>query len=326
MAGIYIHIPFCKKACHYCDFHFSTSLKLAEDLTTAICKEIELRKHFFKTKIETVYFGGGTPSILPNQLLKKIFNSLQSHFDLTNVIEFTFEANPDDINQEKLSFLKDNGVNRISIGIQSFDKKNLEFLNRVHNEKEALTSIELTLQNKFELSIDLIYGIHSSTLNSWQNDLETFSQFPINHLSSYCLTIEKDTVFGNWLDKKKIDEVKEDKVIEQYNLLQDFCEKENIEQYEISNYAKDRKYAVHNSNYWKQKPYLGIGPSAHSYDIDKRYFNISQLPEIKENDVVVVKNNKRTVAILEALKSTENIKELKENETIFKVLRVLNDS
>ena len=275
MAGIYIHIPFCKKACHYCDFHFSTSLKLAEDLTTAICKEIELRKHFFKTKIETVYFGGGTPSILPNQLLKKIFNSLQSHFDLTNVIEFTFEANPDDINQEKLSFLKDNGVNRISIGIQSFDKKNLEFLNRVHNEKEALTSIELTLQNKFELSIDLIYGIHSSTLNSWQNDLETFSQFPINHLSSYCLTIEKDTVFGNWLDKKKIDEVKEDKVIEQYNLLQDFCEKENIEQYEISNYAKDRKYAVHNSNYWKQKPYLGIGPSAHSYDIDKRYFNLS---------------------------------------------------
>ncbi|MFK7900838.1 MAG: radical SAM family heme chaperone HemW [Cyclobacteriaceae bacterium] len=276
MAGIYLHIPFCKQACHYCDFHFSTSLKQSDAMVNAICKEIELRKDFFGTdEIETVYFGGGTPSILTNKQLEAIINQLTTSFDLSSVSEYTLEANPDDISVEKLKLWKAIGVTRLSVGIQSFDDTNLSFLNRSHNSKEAIQSIHDALDYSFDLSIDLIYGIQTSTEETWANDLSQLSQFKeINHISAYCLTIEEQTTFGNWLEKKKIDPVEDDKAIQQYEVFQQWCAKQGFEQYEISNYARKEQYAIHNTNYWTQQPYLGIGPSAHSYCNRERSINI----------------------------------------------------
>jgi len=281
MSGIYIHIPFCKQACHYCDFHFSTSLQTTEQLTEALCQEVVLRKNFFHhidsihQQIHTIYFGGGTPSILDNTFIERIIHSIHTNFDTSSVQEFTFEANPDDLSIEKLSFLKSIGVNRLSIGVQSFDNKNLSFLNRAHSAKEAHICIESALSMGFDISIDLIYGIHTSTSESWKADLDIVDQYGIEHLSAYCLTIEEKTAFGHWLKKEKMKEVDEDKAVTQYELLARFCEKKGFEQYEISNYAKNGKYAIHNTNYWCQKPYLGLGPSAHSYDLNHRYINKS---------------------------------------------------
>ncbi len=281
MSGIYLHIPFCKQACHYCDFHFSTSLGTKELLTEAICKELFLRNDFFEkirdndNKLNTIYFGGGTPSILDDVLIEKIVMAIHENFDTSSIKEFTFEANPDDLNKEKLTFLKDIGVNRLSIGVQSFDDENLTFLNRAHSAKESHQCIVEALHMGFDLSIDLIYGIHCSTSKSWSKDLDYISQYGIEHLSAYCLTIEEKTAFGYWLKSNKIKNVDENKAIEQYELLANFCEKNKFEQYEISNYAQKNKYAIHNTNYWLQKPYLGIGPSAHSFDLDHRYINKS---------------------------------------------------
>jgi len=279
MSGIYLHIPFCKQACHYCDFHFSTSLAFKEQFTEALCKELFLRNGFFQkiknndNKIDTIYFGGGTPSILDDFLIEKIVMSIHENFDTSSIKEFTFEANPDDLNKEKLMFLKDMGVNRLSIGVQSFDDKNLAFLNRAHSAKESHQCLSEALYMGFDLSIDLIYGIHCSSSTSWSEDLAFVSQYGIEHLSAYCLTIEEKTAFGHWLKSNKINNVDENKAIEQYEFLAEFCEKNEFEQYEISNYAQKKKYAIHNTNYWLQKPYLGLGPSAHSFDIDHRYIN-----------------------------------------------------
>ncbi|MCX2745950.1 radical SAM family heme chaperone HemW [Mangrovivirga sp. M17] len=278
MSGIYIHIPFCKQACHYCDFHFSTSLKNIELLTEAMCKELKLQKDFFNGhKVNTIYFGGGTPSLLDNNSLNKITDTLYETFDLANIPEeFTFEANPDDINSEKLKTWKSIGVDRLSIGVQSFNKNILKFLNRAHDDmmaKKALEDCKSTGFNRF--SLDLIYGIPGRDLNEWRKDIEKALSYDPEHISAYSLTIEEKTVFGNWLRKGKLEPMDDDEVIQQYLLLVKILEDHGYEHYEVSNFAKQGCRAVHNTSYWNSVPYLGIGPSAHSFLENKRWWNIA---------------------------------------------------
>jgi len=277
MQGIYIHIPFCAQACHYCDFHFSTSQKVRGDMIQMICKEIELRANFFTSKhIDTIYFGGGTPSLLEKNELERILNTISSYFLIDKDCEITLEANPDDLDLNKINMLKGSGVNRLSIGIQSFHDSHLKFLNRIHNANEAISCIKNSQKAGFEnITIDLIYGIESDNHKIWENDLDLAFSLDIPHLSAYCLTIEPATVFGNWVKKKKIKEVDEDFSAQQFEILTYKSEEVGMEQYEISNFSFPGKYSRHNSNYWLGGKYLGIGPSAHSYNGEFRQFNIS---------------------------------------------------
>ncbi|MBW3467739.1 radical SAM family heme chaperone HemW [Arthrospiribacter ruber] len=280
MSGIYIHIPFCKQACHYCDFHFSTNLRLREEMVDTICLELESRKNFLSSdpEIETVYFGGGTPSILSSVDLDKILGSIHKNFD-TKIQELTLEANPDDLNPQKLLDWKAMGFNRLSIGIQSFDQKVLEFYNRAHNAQESLKAIDLAKSAGFDkLSIDLIYGFPHPDHSIWNRDLETALRLDPGHISSYALTVEPKTALGNWKEKGKFLEADEDFVAEQFETLMERCTDTGYIQYEISNFGKENHFSLHNSNYWKNKPYLGVGPGAHSYDGKLRGSNIANNP------------------------------------------------
>lgn len=276
LSGIYIHIPFCKKACHYCDFHFSTNPQLIGQLIEMIGVELEMRKDFLPQYIpvKTIYFGGGTPSLLEVRHLDSIINSISKHYAL-DLEEFTLEANPDDLDREKLKELKNLGIDRLSIGIQSFDARVLKFYNRVHNEHEALQAVDLAKWAGFEkLSIDLIYGFPFEDHSIWKRDLSKALSLDPGHISSYALTIEPKTAFGNWIKKGKFQEASEDFQAEQFEILIEAMEKSNYIQYEISNFGKEGHFAIHNTNYWKAMPYLGIGPSAHSFDGKERGFNI----------------------------------------------------
>ncbi|QCK13795.1 radical SAM family heme chaperone HemW [Mangrovivirga cuniculi] len=278
MSGIYIHIPFCKQACHYCDFHFSTSLKNIELLTEAMCKEIKLQKDFFnELKVNTIYFGGGTPSLLDGENLSKIINTLYDTYNIAETPEeFTFEANPDDINIHKLENWKKIGVDRLSIGVQSFNKDILKFLNRAHDQIMAEKALEDCKKEGFNrFSLDLIYGIPGRDLEEWRKDIEKALSYDPEHISAYSLTIEEKTVFGNWLNKGKLEPMDDDEVIQQYLLLVNILEDHGYEHYEVSNFAKPGYRAVHNTSYWNSIPYLGIGPSAHSFLNEKRWWNIS---------------------------------------------------
>ncbi|NVJ86722.1 MAG: radical SAM family heme chaperone HemW [Algoriphagus sp.] len=279
MAGIYIHIPFCKQACHYCDFHFSTNTSQFETMTSLIAKEAMLRKDFLKgEEIRTIYFGGGTPSLANPEWLEKIIRSISTHFSLS-LQEVTLEANPDDLTQEKLAAWKAMGIDRLSLGIQSFKDEVLQFYNRAHNAKESLDAIELARAAGFKkFSMDLIYGFPSSNHELWVSDLETaLSQNP-GHLSCYALTVEEGTALGNWTKKGKFNPANEDFVAEQFEILQQMTEKAGYEQYEISNFAKPGQESLHNSLYWKGQAYLGLGPGAHSFDREQRFFNPSHNP------------------------------------------------
>ncbi|WP_375579923.1 radical SAM family heme chaperone HemW [Marivirga tractuosa] len=291
MAGIYIHIPFCKQACFYCDFHFSTNMAIKNEMVEAICKEIELQQNYLEGEIvNSIYFGGGTPSVLEESHLKSILNKLKQHNVIASDAEITFEANPDDITAEKLQMLFQNGINRLSVGIQSFDEEILKWMNRAHNSKEAFQCLEWIKESEFNnFSLDLIYGIPIATHEIWEKDLKTLVDFQPPHISSYCLTIEPDTVFGRWQQKGKLTEASEDYASEQFLYLAEYLQKSAYEHYEVSNFAKDGFYSKHNSSYWQQKPYLGIGPSAHSYDGKNRQFNISNnakyLKAIQKNEI-----------------------------------------
>lgn len=276
MSGLYIHIPFCKKACHYCDFHFSTSLKLKPLFLSAIKKEIELQNNFLKEPLKSIYFGGGTPSILSINELIEIIEIIKHNFEIENNIEITLEANPDDFNDlKKFETLKHAGINRLSIGIQSFDKKVLEKLNRSHDSDLAHKAIKTAKKIGFSnISCDLIYGIPFQEFNSFKHSVEQLIEYEIPHISNYCLTIEENTVFGNWHKKKKIEYPKEEAILKEFNYMQSAFKKASYEQYEISNFAKKGLESFHNSNYWKNEPYLGVGPSAHSYDGKNRFHNI----------------------------------------------------
>ncbi|WP_137401166.1 radical SAM family heme chaperone HemW [Echinicola rosea] len=281
MAGIYIHIPFCRQACHYCDFHFSTSTALKAKMVSMICKELALQKNYLgkSTPIKTIYFGGGTPSLLSSLELSAILDTISLHYQL-DLDEMTIETNPDDLSQEKLKSLKTLGFDRLSIGIQSFSNEVLRFYNRSHTAEESLKSIDKARKTGFEkLSIDLMYGFPAGDHQLWEHDLKQAVQLAPGHISSYCLTVEANTALGKWAKKGTFKPASEDFSADQFELMQKRLEDAGYIQYEISNFGKPDAFAVHNSNYWKGTPYLGIGPSAHSFDGSTRQHNLSNNPK-----------------------------------------------
>ena len=276
MAGIYIHIPFCKQKCSYCDFHFSTNLQHKSNLIQAINKELEIRKDEISAPLETIYFGGGTPSILSEIELESIFETIYKNYSTKNLKEITLEANPDDLNKEKLNFLKSTPINRFSIGVQSFFEEDLKLMNRAHNAQEAETSIKLVQDFGFEnITIDLIYGSTTTTNEMWKQNLQKAIALNVPHISSYALTVEEKTILDHQIKKGITKPVDEDHQNEQFQLLVDTLTSNDFIQYEISNFGKEDYFSLHNSNYWKGIHYLGIGPSAHSYNGKTRAWNIA---------------------------------------------------
>lgn len=278
MAGIYIHIPFCKQACNYCNFYFSTSLGNKENFIRALLKEVELTKEYLKgDAIETIYLGGGTPSQLSLEELTLIVGNLYSIYDMSQLKEFTIEINPDDLkNASVIKSLEALGITRFSIGIQSFFDEDLQYMNRAHNSKEAMASIKRVQDSGFEnISIDLIYGTPTLTDRNWRKNLELAFTLNIPHISSYALTVESKTSLDRKIRKGELKSVNEEQSARQFKILMDEMHSQNFEQYEISNFARDGNYAIHNSNYWFGKKYLGLGPSAHSHNIISRRWNIS---------------------------------------------------
>ena len=297
MAGIYLHIPFCKQACNYCDFHFSTSMKTKVDFVQAIIQEIELRKCVFANEfISSVYFRGGTPSILSKEELDTIFEKLYKSFTIDADAEITLEANPDDLTFEKIQQLKGSPVNRLSIGVQSFRDEDLKYMNRAHTAIEALNSIKMAQDASFQnITIDLIYGTPGMSNEGWKHNLRKSFACNIPHISCYALTVEEKTPLYYQILKKNLCPVDEQQSADQFHILMAEMLRHGYEQYEISNFCKDNSYSKHNSSYWKKDHYLGLGPSAHSYFGNLRMWNISnnvkyinalsisKLPLVKEN-------------------------------------------
>lgn len=306
MAGIYIHIPYCKQACHYCDFHFSTSLQNMDKMHASICQEIALRKHYLLGEtVETIYFGGGTPSLFSGAQLAKVLTSVRDHFQVSENPEITLEANPDDLTLEKLKELKQIGINRLSIGIQSFDERRLKFLNRSHNAKEALDCVKNAQSAGFEnLTVDLIYAIPPESMSYWESDLKKAIELGVPHISLYGLTIEERTVFGNWQSKGKLQETSEDVAADQYKLAIDTLTNKGYDHYEVSNFAKPGFRSRHNSAYWSGTMYLGIGPGAHSFNGTNRSFNV------RNNASYITCLNKSEIPeTLESLTSSQRMNE-----------------
>jgi oxygen-independent coproporphyrinogen-3 oxidase len=277
MAGIYIHIPFCKQACFYCDFHFSVNRKLQGNIVDAMCQEIEIQKEYLAgAKVDSIYFGGGTPSLLTENELGQILEKVNHHFSINPQAEITLEANPDDITKEKVTFWKAAGINRLSIGIQSFREEDLKWMNRAHNAKEASQAVTIAQENGIaNLSLDLIYGIPGLSMDSWKQNIVTALQFNPTHLSCYALTVEENTPLHKLIRTKRSIAPVDEEATAHFNLLMDTLEQKGWEHYEISNFCKSGFKAVHNSNYWNGVPYLGIGPSAHSYNSVSRQWNVN---------------------------------------------------
>jgi len=283
MAGIYIHIPFCKKACTYCDFHFTTSLKYAEEMTDAICKELILKKDRITEQVGSIYFGGGTPSVLPSPLLNRIFDTLTQHFSIASDAEITMETNPDDLNAKKIAELRHMPVNRFSIGTQSFFDEDLRWMNRAHDAAEAENSIKRSQDAGFEnLSIDLIYGYPLLTNAKFLENINKAVDLQIPHISGYSLTVEPKTALANLIKKGKQIPLNDDQSAEQFQMLIEKLLSAGFEHYEISNYSLPGQYAVHNTNYWRGVSYLGIGPSAHGFDGTNRQLNVANNAEYME--------------------------------------------
>lgn len=287
MAGIYLHIPFCKQACHYCDFHFSTNTANKNQLLDAIATELISRSGEFKNEVvSTIYFGGGTPSLLAYVEVAKLLDTVYDYYNLSDNIEVTLEANPDDISSERFREYYILGINRLSIGVQSFNDQELKYMNRAHDSKMALQCIKDVYNIGFEnITIDLIYGSHVLTDNVWRNNIEIATNLNIPHISSYALTIEPQTVFGKRLKQGKLSDIDDYKQSNHYNILMDSLGTAGYEHYEISNFAKPGFYSKHNSNYWNRVPYIGVGPSAHSFIGQTRRWNIS--------------NNKKYIKLIE---------------------------
>lgn len=277
MAGIYIHIPFCKRACHYCNFHFSTSLLLKNDFIGALLSEIELQRNYLgKAEIKTIYFGGGTPSLLSVNELGRIFEKLQAVFNIAAEAEITLEANPDDITAGKLREWKQSGINRFSIGIQSFFDEDLQWMNRAHNAAEAENCIQWVKEAGFEnFSVDLIYGGPGLTDAHWQQNMDKVIALRVPHISCYALTVEPKTALEKMIQQHKKEAIDPDKQASHFLLLMERLQQAGYEHYEISNFAQPGYRSKHNSSYWQGKPYLGLGPSAHSFNGNSRQWNIA---------------------------------------------------
>ena len=325
MAGIYIHIPFCLQACNYCDFHFSTSLKTKDKIISSIINELILRKNYLKNDIiKTIYFGGGTPSILESSELAKILECVFKLYNISPDPEVTIESNPNDLNKKKIKNLISLGINRLSLGGQSFHDSQLKSLNRTHSsfdvEKSIKTAQELGINN---INLDLIYGLPKLSVKDWEVDLNKAISLNVTHLSCYCLTIEKGTVFFNRLKKGILKVISDKQKTEQFLLMRKILTNENYIHYEISNFCKQNYRSKHNSSYWNFQKYLGVGPSAHSFNGKTRQWNISNnskyINSIKNNEVfyeeeVLTRNNIINEFILTSLRKMEGIsnKKLKE--------------
>lgn len=277
MAGIYIHIPFCRRLCYYCDFYKTTNTDLIENFLEALKQEIRQRQDYLNDEIiKTIYFGGGTPSVLTASQLSCIMENIYANFQVVPDAEITFESNPDDLNPKYLQELKESGINRLSIGIQSFHNEHLKKMNRRHSAEQAVEAVENAIEAQFyDLSVDLIFGLPGLSAQRWHENLQQAFRFPVNHLSAYHLTYHEGTPFYTWLKMGTLKELSESESVDQFNILMDESGKAGFEQYEISNFARNGKYSKHNTSYWKGKKYLGLGPSAHSFDGNSRRWNVA---------------------------------------------------
>lgn len=275
--GIYIHIPFCKQKCHYCDFHFSTSLKNKEDLINCLLKEIEIQKSYLNEEIvETIYFGGGTPSFLNAEEIRRILNKVYAEFAVISNPEITLEGNPDDFTFQKLQELKQAGINRLSIGIQSFNDVDLTWMNRAHNSIQATKCVQDAQGLGFDnITIDLIYGLPEMTIEAWKVNLQKALDLNVQHISAYNLTVEKGTALYQFIKMGKSKPLSDAAAAAQFELLINTLENNKFKQYEISSFSKEGYFSKHNSSYWKRKFYLGIGPSAHSFNGNTRQWNVA---------------------------------------------------
>jgi oxygen-independent coproporphyrinogen-3 oxidase len=301
MAGIYIHIPFCNKRCTYCDFYTEVSPQSIPSLVKSIIKELELRKNYLPIEpINTIYFGGGTPSILKYEQFLIIFETIYSLFEVAKNAEITFEANPDDLTEVYLESLSSLPFNRISIGIQSFDDEDLKRINRRHTGNQAIEAVHIAQRFGFSnISIDLIYGLPFQTIEAWNNLLDTAFQLGVQHISSYGLTYEEGTELWKQRENNEITIVDDETMNQMYLLLIEKMNQNGFEKYEISNFSLQNFRSRHNTSYWKQEPYIGVGPSAHSYNLSSRQWNISSISEY----ICAINNN---TTYFEFEKLTEN--------------------
>lgn len=274
---IYFHIPFCKQACHYCDFHFSTSLKYKEDMLAAMQQEIVKRAHYLADKqVHSLYFGGGTPSILDSEDIQRLIGTVEKHFEIAPDAEITLEANPDDLTADKVRALRHTPINRFSIGIQSFFEEDLRWMNRAHNAGEADSSIKRVQDAGFEnITCDLIYGYPLLSDEKWKSNMQKLIAMDIPHISSYSMTVENRTALAHFVKEGKTPAMSDAQSADQMMMLIETLTDNGFEHYEISNFAKQGMYAKHNTNYWKSTHYLGIGPSAHSFNGTSRSWNVA---------------------------------------------------
>jgi len=276
MAGIYIHIPFCKKACHYCDFHFSTSLLQLNPLLQALEAEVALRKNYLAEPIETIYLGGGTPSLIPQAAIHDLLECIHASFSVSTSAEITLEANPDDITAEQVAAWKMSGINRMSVGVQSFHPHLLQWMNRAHDANQSVEAISLLQKGGFEnISLDLIYGCPNQSDESWEKDVRETLALGVPHVSCYALTSEPNTALWHMIKKGDTPQIQSEQQARQFILLMEWMQSAGYEHYEISNFSLPHQRSQHNSAYWKGVPYLGIGPSAHSFNGHEREWNIS---------------------------------------------------
>ncbi|MGZ3925931.1 MAG: radical SAM family heme chaperone HemW [Mucilaginibacter sp.] len=306
MAGIYIHIPFCKQACHYCDFHFSTSLTYKDELLNALVSEIKLQKNFLNGEtIETIYFGGGTPSLLTGEEINLLINTITDIHTVSSGAEITLETNPDDLDPKKLKALKQTPVNRFSIGIQSFFDDDLTWMNRAHRSVEAEACVKRSQDAGFEnITVDLIYGYPLLTDQKWKMNLDKVFALQVPHISAYSMTVEPRTALAAFIKKKKQSAMSEEQSAAQFTQLMESMALHGFEHYEISNFCLPGHYSKHNTNYWKGVKYLGIGPSAHSYDGEKRQWNIANNPKY-----IQAIDNKTIPAEIEVLTESNRLNE-----------------
>ena len=275
MSGIYLHIPFCRKACHYCNFHFSTSVNKTNEMVAALKKELAFRKGEAQEPIETIYFGGGTPSMLTASQINLLIAEVYAQFSVVTLPEITLEANPDDLTPAYLKALKEVGINRLSIGIQSFRDKELTLMNRVHNGKQAVQAVIWTQELFDNISIDLLFGTPHTTFADWQENLEMALKLDVPHISSYALTLEPKTALKHFVSKGIVSLLDDAEVEAQFLHLVDCLTQAGYEHYELSSFGKPGYRSRNNTAYWQGKPYLGIGPSAHGFDGESRYWNVS---------------------------------------------------
>ncbi len=314
MAGLYIHIPFCKQACHYCDFHFSTSMGKKEAMVLALQKELELRKGEFKDEeVKTIYFGGGTPSVLETEEIQSIIDTVYHNYRVIDHPEITLEANPDDLSKEKVKKLADSPINRLSIGIQSFFEEDLKLMNRAHSSQQAMESLSAAIHRFDNISIDLIYGMPNMTNERWIKNIEKALSFNIPHISSYALTVEPKTALKYFIDKGIVKPVDDEVAEEHFYILLDKMTAAGYLSYEISNFAKPGYFSHNNTAYWQGKKYMGIGPSAHSYDGRRRSWNVNN--NVKYSKAIA--NNELPMEV-EVLSKTD-----KYNEYIMTGLRTI---